>query len=93
MIPPYNKLTLDRLEPLVILKAGERRTLGGLYERPPEASVIEQMNNGFIKFYVMGWVRYTDDRNVIRETRFCRIWNNSERRFSAVDHPDYEYSE
>jgi hypothetical protein len=31
MVPPYNKLEIARQDPVVIMKAGERRTLGGLY--------------------------------------------------------------
>jgi hypothetical protein len=93
MIPPYNKLIIEKLDPFVILKAGERRTLGGLYGDPPNTGVHIDIINGTIKLYAMGWIRYADGQNVTRETRFCRIWNASERRFGTVDNPDYEYAD
>jgi hypothetical protein len=39
----------------------------------------------------MGWIRFEDQRGVIREMGFCRRWDASERRFVIVDNPDYEY--
>ena len=63
-----------RLNPLVILKAGERLTGGGLNGNSLNAEVIARIGEGLTKLYVMGWIRYRDDRNIIRETR---IWNSS----------------
>jgi hypothetical protein len=44
--------------------------------------------------YVMGWVRYADDRDVVRQTKFCRLYGVSEGerhpRFHIVQDPDYE---
>jgi hypothetical protein len=93
MVPPYNKLEIDRQDPLVILKAGERRTLGGLYGTPLTMDIVFRISIGTARLYAMGWVRYTDDRKVARETRFCRLWDRFEHRFRSIDDPDYEYSE
>ena len=89
---PYDTLEILRQEPPIILERGQRITLHGLAGGPLSKSVIDNIGIGKTKLYVMGWVQYKDDRNVIRETRFCRLWNNSERRFTVVDNPDYEYS-
>jgi hypothetical protein len=57
-----------------------------------EASDVSSMNDDW-RLYVMGWVRYTDNREVIRYTGFCRQWRHPERRFRAIDDPDYEYAD
>jgi hypothetical protein len=93
MLYPYDTLEILRQEPPIILERGQRMTLHGLAGGPLGISVIDNIGIGKTKLYVMGCVRYRDDRNVIRETRFCRLWNNSERRFTVVDNPDYEYSD
>jgi hypothetical protein len=93
MLYPYDTLEILRQEPPIILEGGRRMTLHGLAGGPLSKSVIDNIGIEKTKLYVMGWVRYRDDRNVIRETRFCRLWNNSERRFTVVDNPDYEYSD
>jgi hypothetical protein len=67
--------------------------MGGITGGPLSQDDIDKIFAGLMKLYVMGWIRYRDDRNVIRETRFCRRWNNSERRFGAINDSDYEYSD
>lgn len=93
MLYPYDMLEIRRQEPPIILERGQRMTLHGLAGGPLSKSVIDNIGIGETKLFVMGWVQYRDDRTVIRETRFCRLWNNSERRFTVVNNPDYEYSD
>jgi hypothetical protein len=93
MSPPYNTLSINRSE--MILAAGERHTWAGMKSRNPmgqEADAINVGGEGW-RLYVMGWIRYTDDRKIILYTRFCRQLQYPERRFRAIDDPDYEYAD
>ena len=36
---------------------------------------------------------YADDLKIVRRTAFCREYRPAERRFFAVDDPDYEHEE
>jgi hypothetical protein len=47
--------------------------------------------------YVMGWVRYTDERKVARRMAFCRLYQTvkgeKHPRFCIVNDPDYEHED
>jgi hypothetical protein len=50
-----------------------------------------------LRLFVMGWVEYRDDNDVIRRTAFCREFSNPSDpalgRFRRVKNRDYEYEE
>jgi hypothetical protein len=50
-----------------------------------------------LHLFVMGWIEYTDDRQIKRRTSFCREFEKrtsfAEGRFYAVIDPDYEHEE
>ena len=55
---------------------------------------IDRVRSGNWSLYVLGWVEYTDDRDMKRRTAFCRKYDANKRRFfAAEDDPDYEYVE
>jgi hypothetical protein len=41
--------------------------------------------------FVMGWIKYKDERNLVRRTAFCREYESG--RFKQVGNPDYEHEE
>jgi hypothetical protein len=92
-VNPIDRLNINKEEPPIILEGGSRLTMGGITGGPLSGGDIGNIIVGSMNLYVIGWIRYRDDRKVIRETRFCRMWNNSERRFSAINDSDYEYSD
>ena len=51
------------------------------------------LSGGNYRIYVMGWVEYSDDMNIMRRTAFCRKYDFIRRRFYPVDDPDYEHEE
>lgn len=61
---------------------------------PPGIDVeLRQFERGRWKLYVMGWIRYQDEVGADRFMGFCRLRNNEDGRFRAVDDPDYEYED
>ena len=42
------------------------------------------------KFYVLGWIGYTDDLDIYKITHFCRRFDQESSAFVPVDNPDYE---
>jgi hypothetical protein len=76
------------------LRPGESMpiTFRNLNEIGPEGPLIRQGSDGW-GFYVMGWIEYADDLDLIRRTAFCRKWDADMRRLIAIDNPDYEHAE
>ena len=57
----------------------------------PHDSFIPIGRQGWSVF-VMGQIKYRDERGSVRFMGFCRIWDGL-RPMNTVDHPDYEYSD
>ena len=48
------------------------------------------IGTGSTKFYVLGWVGYTDDVGIYRRNCFCRLYDHATERFKPTDDTDYE---
>ena len=48
---------------------------------------------GTLRFYLLGWVRYSDELGIEREMGFCRYYDEALMRFVSVKNPDYEYAD
>jgi hypothetical protein len=61
------------------------------------AAVYRNLQQEGYRIFVIGWVRYVDERGTMRRTEFCRFYGiaNGERfpRFHKVDDTDYEYED
>ena len=71
------------------LNPGEPCTIDFTSEEPlglNSAAIMQRQH--FL--YVMGWIEYRDDLGINRRINFCRKYNTTIHRFSAVTDPDYE---
>lgn len=78
-----------------VIQAGSSAPLL-INEPTPLATEAEadRVSRGAHPFFVMGWIAYADEMDVVRRTAFCRRWDAGKRRFVAVpDNPDYEHEE
>jgi len=73
----------------VELELDQSKSLGA----PNEASAKLLSTDVNWMLYFMGWVSYRDDVGNIRTTCFCRAYDRSKGRFTALDDPDYEHAE
>jgi hypothetical protein len=51
---------------------------------------MQRVEQGWEKFWVLGWIEYIDGAGNVRRTAFCRQWSNEHGRFLPIDNPDYE---
>jgi hypothetical protein len=99
MVRPYIRTAWQSLDPQPRLLPGQGLEWSGIAsieKMGDEAADItirrEQLIGSAWRLYVMGFVRYCDDREIVRETRFCRVWT-TERRFSPIGDIDYDHED
>jgi hypothetical protein len=96
---PYEGATGDNQVPRIKLEPGQS-TLGLFMSEDAldqRANTIGTNVIHALHLFVMGWIEYTDDRQIKRRTSFCREFEKrggfAEGRFYAVNDPDYEHEE
>ncbi len=62
-------------------------------ESEEDNGMIQDIRDGRRRLFVHGYIAYADDLGVIRRTGFYRWYNINNRRFSAVDDAEYEYTD
>jgi hypothetical protein len=76
------------------LKPGDSATyLFGFFEPLDAKTYADIMEFKTKRFYVLGWIGYTDNLDIYRRTAFCRVYEPAIDRFVPVDDPDYEYAD
>ncbi len=91
MVPPYDGKPGADFD--LSLPAGARCYIpfpSEIYRH--EASMVRE-EHGWERFWVLGWIEYTDDIGTLRRTGFCRQWSNDHRCFMPVDDSRYEYAD
>jgi len=92
MVRPYDEHTIHKLNPTIVLPAGEGRQTSPIScNKPmgPEARDVTTRKDKW-RLYVMGWIRYRDELGTQTHMKFCREWQYPEERFSAINDPHYE---
>jgi hypothetical protein len=99
MEPPYARETLpNNFAGNAVLNSGapEPFIFQSADVMGADAEQYRLLTGGY-HLYVMGWIRYEDQRRVARRTAFCRLYRvlEGERypRFHVVKDPDYEHED
>ena len=95
MEPPYEADTPNNFAAENIIAAGEPRIFDfrSFDVMGANADDYRSLNQGN-HIYMMGWIRYADDADIVRQTTFCRLYRKADGepqpRFHVVEHRDYE---
>ena len=77
----------------IILQPGQSTPMPFESDRQVDERESDQILEGRLLIYVLGFVAYIHQLGIRRRTAFCRTYDYTRRRFFAVCDPDYEHEE